>query len=75
MEGHRDLVIGSNERSWFVDVSFDNFGKTIRPEVVKLAKKSCFHIRYIKNIQKKNIPLRVWGRLGPARVSQRAFDI
>ena len=27
MEGHRDLVIGSNERSWFVDVPFDHFGQ------------------------------------------------
>ena len=27
MEGHRDLVIGSNERSWSVDVPFDHFGQ------------------------------------------------
>ena len=27
MEGHIDLVIGSNERSWSVDVPFDNFGQ------------------------------------------------
>ena len=25
-EGHRDLVIGSNERAWSVDVPFDHFG-------------------------------------------------
>ena len=27
MEDHRDLVTGSNERSWSVDVPFDNFGQ------------------------------------------------
>ena len=38
MEGHRDLVIGSNERSWSVDVPFDHFGQNTLPEVVKLTK-------------------------------------
>ena len=37
-EGPRDLVIGSNERSWSVDVPFDHFGQNARPEVVKSAK-------------------------------------
>ena len=27
MEGHRDSVIGSNEKSWSVDVPFDHLGK------------------------------------------------
>ena len=27
MEGHRELVIGSNERSWSVDVPFDHFSQ------------------------------------------------
>ena len=26
-EGHRGLVIGSNERDWSVDVPFDHFGQ------------------------------------------------
>ena len=43
--------------------------KTTRPEVVKLAKNSGFHRKYILNLQKP-IPIRVWGRLGPFRVSQ-----
>ena len=43
--------------------------KNTRPEVVKLAKNSGFHRKYILN-QRKPIPLRVWGRLGPVRVSQ-----
>ena len=38
MEGHIDLVICSNERSWSVDVPFDLSVKNTRPEVVKLAK-------------------------------------
>ena len=46
-EDHRDLVIGSNERSWFLDVPFDHFGQTTRPVVVKFAKNSGFHIKYI----------------------------
>ena len=54
------MVIGLNERSWPVDVSFDHF---------ELAKNSGFHGKYILNLQKP-IPLRVWGRLGPVRVSQ-----
>ena len=38
MEGHRDLVISSNERSWSVDVPFGHFGQNHPPEVVKMAK-------------------------------------
>ena len=34
-----------------------------------MAKNSGFHRKYIFNLQKP-IPLRVWGRLGPVRVSQ-----
>ena len=91
------MVIGSNERSWSVDVPFDHFGQNhpigsrksgqnshkkavwsvdvpldTRPEVVKLAKKKTVFIENIFKIykKKKNIPLQVWGRLGPARVSQ-----
>ena len=32
------MVIGSNERSWSVDVPFDHFGQKHPTEVVKLAK-------------------------------------
>ena len=32
------MFIGSNERSWSLDVPFDHFGQNARPEVVKLAK-------------------------------------
>ena len=38
MEGQSDLVIGSNERSWPVDVHFHHFGQNTPPEVVELAK-------------------------------------
>ena len=38
MEGHRDLVIGSNKSSWSLDVPFDHFGQNNLPEVVKLTK-------------------------------------
>ena len=37
--------------------------------MVKLAKNSGFHRKYILNLQQP-IPIRVWGRLGPFRVSQ-----
>ena len=37
MEGHRDLVIGSNEWSWSVDMPFDLFGQKTLPKVVKMA--------------------------------------
>ena len=43
--------------------------KNTQPEVVELAKNSGFHRKDIFNLQKP-IPLRVWGRLGPVRVSQ-----
>ena len=43
--------------------------KSTRPEVGNLAKIAVF-IENIFKIYKKSIPLRVWGRLGPARVSQ-----
>ena len=33
-----DLVIGSNERFWSVDVPFGHFSRNPLPEVVKLAK-------------------------------------
>ena len=42
-------------------------GISVKQEVVKLAKNSGFHRKYIK---KKHLPLRVLGWLGPARVSQ-----
>ena len=32
------MIIGSNERSWSVDVPFDHFSQNTPPEVVKLAK-------------------------------------
>ena len=32
------MVIGSNERSWSLDVPFDHFGPKHLPEVVKMAK-------------------------------------
>ena len=70
MEGHRDLVIGSNEMSWSVDVPLDHLGqKTPDLKLSNWPKKSGFHRSYILNLQKP-IPLRVWGRLGPVRVSQ-----
>ena len=45
MEGYRDLVIGSNERSWSVDVPFDHFGQkhpTGSGQLVKIAQNSGF---------------------------------
>ena len=38
MEGHRDLVICPNKRTWSVDVFLTISVKNTRPEVVKLAK-------------------------------------
>ena len=42
-EGHRDLVIGSNEMSWPVDVPLTISVKNTRPEFVRLGKISGFH--------------------------------
>ena len=44
-DGRTDLGIGSNERSWRVDVSFDSFGQIRPPERAdfgKMSKNSVF---------------------------------
>ena len=63
------MVIGANERSWSVDVPFDHFGQKHSTRSGQIGQKGGFHRKYILNLQKP-IPLRVWGRLGPVRVSQ-----
>ena len=47
MEGHGNLVIGSNERSWSVDVPFGAISvKNTRPEVVNWPKIAVFIKKY-----------------------------
>ena len=44
-KGHRDLVIGSNERSWSIDVPFGHFGQkhpTRSCQIDKLSKLAVF---------------------------------
>ena len=55
------MVIGSNERSWSVDVPFDYFGQKIRPEVVKLAQKIAVFIENIFKIYKNPYPFEFGG--------------
>ena len=52
-----------------VYVPFGHFGQKHPTGSCQIGQKSGFHRKYILNLQ-KTIPLRIWGRLGPARVSQ-----
>ena len=57
------MVIGSNQRSWSVDVPFDHFDQNTPPEVVKLAKIAVF-IENIFKICKKTYPFEFRGGWG-----------
>ena len=52
-DGRRDLGIGSNERSWRVDVPFSSFGQIQSPEIGRIWPKC--HLKtaeFFKNTQK-----------------------